>query len=191
MRIYRFILIGLLVLAIAAIAWAQGDYFVYMPIIAQAPSSTPTRTATPTKTPIPCPASTPALVQTFTNNGIRGDYFRLSNNLNCFNPGEDVWFEFSATNTNTNAVYVGGLGAYWCTDKPGQCTQASWGDFSFSGTSAGADNNVLEWNDHLNIATSGTYQVRLGVCWLGSRTDCENNPGAWQALSGPITIVIR
>jgi len=94
-----------------------------------------------------------------------------------------VWFEFEAQNINNfTLIDVGGLGAYWSTGN-----QASWGDFDFE---PGYEKRIT-WNDHLNISTSGTYQVRLGICFLSSRSACNANPGAWHALSGPITIVIR
>jgi hypothetical protein len=137
-----------------------------------------------------CPPSpAPPATNYTSSNGIEGKRFETKNGMNCVMPGEDVWFYFEALNVSNPGVRVGALGAIWCTNKPGgQCTQASWGDFEWRSPFA---DPLIGHEDHLNINTSGTYQVRLGICWLGSRTDCENNPSQWQYLSGPITIVIR
>jgi hypothetical protein len=202
------IIVGVLALTLVAFARqaqvADLPYKVSLPLVAKYPTLTPSATPTPTNTPTPSqtptrtatptstqtPTLTPTAVQMYTYDGFRGNYFRLLSASAARN--EDVWFEFSVTNTNPNARYIGGLGAYWnsCTVVPGSvyCTQASWGDFTFSAT---PPDNVIEWNDHLNIPTSGTYSVRLGICFLGSRTNCENNPSQWHPLSDPITLVIR
>lgn len=181
--------------ALALVAWQLQTYLVYMPVVMKQPTPTPTVTPTPTitPTPIPCQGGPTAATQFFSSRGVQGNLFRWSSGQsNCVQRGEEVRFDFKVTNTNPNAVRVGGLGAIWCVDKPGgECTQASWGDFDFAGTSAGGDNNVIEWDDGLRIPTSGTYQVRLGICWLGSRTDCENNPGQWEYLSNAIVLVVR
>ena len=203
MRKKTILLLGLLALTLIAfarqVAVADLPYKLYLPLVAKYPTLTPSATPTPTNTPTPSqmptvtrtptvtstPTRTSTPVQMYTYDGFRGNYFRLLSASAA--RSEDVWFEFSVTNTNPDARYIGGLGAYWCTGSP-PCTQASWGDFTFSAAPPG---NVLEWNDHLNISTSGTYSVRLGICFLGSRTNCENNPSAWHALSDPITLVIR
>lgn len=184
--------VGLSLLALTLISarlYQILSHNIYLPIVAKqptptfTPSLTPTVTPTPTITPtsVPCPAGTPAPVQMFTYNGVQGNYFRMKDNRNCFNRNEDVWFDFSATNTNAfTLVDVGGMGAYWST-----ANQASWGDFPFD------PGQTIASNDHLNIPISGVYQIRFGICFLSSRSACNANPGAWNALSGPITIVIR
>lgn len=171
---------------------------VYLPLVRHDPSPTSTNTPTPTQTftpsptptitPTPSPTPTPVAAGGMkTYNGVRGDYFRLR--ITTANRGENVWFEFSVTNITDQPKDIGGLGAYWspCTVVPdtGNCTQASWGDYILE------PYTTLDPEDHLNINTAGTYSVRLGICFLASRTDCENNLSAWQALSDPITVTIR
>lgn len=196
--------LGLITLTLLVFAWATLGFTVYLPIVGQAPSPTPTytptATPTPTRTPtatatrplLACPGTGPSPANVFytSQNKVRGEVFRLKDGQgNCVMPGEDVWFYFEARNLTGNTLRVGGLGALWCQDKPGgQCTQASWGDFDWIPPYA---DMVIAHEDHLNIYVSGTYQVRLGICWLGSRTDCENNPGQWDYLSSSITVVIR
>lgn len=185
----QLISLSLIVLTLAAFVWQTQQTTVYLPIVMKQP--TPTPTVTPTPRPLlNCPSGPPAPVTGFyTSQGkVRGQKFATKNNVNCAMPGEDVWFYFEAVNLTGEGFRVGGLGAVWCTDKPGQCTQASWGDFEWRSPFA---DPVIGHEDHLNIYTSGTYQVRLGICWLGSRAECENNPGAWDYLSDPITVVIR
>lgn len=190
--------LSLLTLTLLAFAWANQTFFAYMPVISKMPTLTPTRTATATPTPtatptsVPCPAGTPVPVSKFytSQNKVVGQAFRLqAGQSNCVTPGQDVWFYFEAKNLPNTTFRVGGLGAIWCTNKTGgQCTQASWGDFNWGWPEA---EQVIAHEDHLNISVSGTYQVRLGVCWLASRTDCENNPASWEYLSDPLTVVVR
>ena len=184
--------LSLITLTMLAFAWVNQTYFVYLPIVALAPTFTPTHTPTITPTPtvtptsVPCQAGPTASTQFFASQGVQGVYFRLkAGQSNCVTPGQDVWFEFAVRNDSGQYRDYGGLGAFWCTNKAGgQCTQASYDANLQIG-------EYLDPEDHLNIYTSGTYQVQLGICWLASRTDCENNPGSWTALSNPITVVIR
>lgn len=191
----QLISLSLIVLTLAAFIWQAQSHITYMPVVMRQNTHTPTVTLTPTVTAtprplLPCPSGPPAPITGFhTSQGkVRGERFETKNGVNCAMPGEDVWFYFEARNLTGEGFYVGGLGALWCTDKPGQCTQASWGDFNWISPHAGV---VIGHEDHLNIYTSGTYQVRLAICWLGSRPDCMNAPWAWEYLSDPITIVIR
>lgn len=188
--------LSLIAFALVAFAWASQTYYTYAPVAYRQATWTPTATLTPTITPtqrplLDCAPSSGTTSQFASSRGVAGNAFKLV--TTCALPGEDVWFEFKVTN-NGSYQYVGGLGAIWCTNKPGQCTQASWGDFWFDnqpGSNPNDPNNVIPWNDHANIATSGVYQVRLGICWLADRNACEQNPGSWEYLSGPVTLTIR
>ncbi len=162
---------------VCLVNWHPGDP---EPVLPPHPGGLPLPNPAPAPSPAPAPAPAggPYLV-----NGIRGDYFRMAKTTAA--PNEDVWFEFSATNTNEGPLPIGGLGAIWSTGS-----QASWGDFVFAGTLKAPD-NVIEWNDHLNIPARGTYQVRLGVCFLASRDAAEKNLGEWKFLSDPITVTIQ
>ena len=164
---------------VCVVNWKPGDPD---PVLPPRPGGIPAPAPVPAPPPAPVPA--PALTGgPYAANGIRGDYFRIQKPEAA--PNEDVWFEFSATNTNSEPVAIGGLGAVWSAGS-----QASWGDFHFAGTEKAPD-NVIEWNDHLNIPARGTYQVRLGVCFLASRDAAEKNLGEWKFLSDPITVTIR
>jgi hypothetical protein len=184
-----------LVAASVAVAQVTWPYSTYLPIVRKDPSPTPTITPTPTptpvptstSTPVPCPSGTPVATQFYNSNGIVGVYFYMKDGRNCFNPNEDAWFKFMVANNNPNAVSVAALGAHYCTvNPPGwRCTQSSWADFSFPA------NSSIEWEDHLNMPSSGQLQVRLGICWLANKTICEQQPGQWTYLSNSFTVTIR
>lgn len=186
--------LGAISLTVLAFAWINSATVVYLPLVALAPTPTPSPlpTVTPTRPPpLSCAPSTGQTSTFYSSRGVQASQFKLQST--CVQPGADVWFDFTVTNSGS-LQYVGGLGAIWCTDRPGQCTQASWGDFWFSNLVGGNPqdpNNVIAWPDHLNTSTSGYYQVRLGICWLANRDTCEKNPGSWEYLSGPITLTIQ
>jgi hypothetical protein len=186
------LLIGALALTLMAFVGQLDTFFVYMPVVARQPTPTPTNTPTPTITPtsVPCPAATPAPITSyFSNGGVQGQLFRLKEvQSNCVQRNQDVWFYFEARNTTGQPLDVGGLGARWCTNIANQCTQASWGDFLWTLPFA---EPVIGHEDHLNIPNSGTYQVRLAICWLGTRDACMANPNLWHDLSGPLTLVVQ
>jgi hypothetical protein len=192
------LVLGALALTLMAFVGQMDSFFVYLPIVSRdptpTPTSTPTATVTPTATtgptPIPCPGFNPTPATTyFSNGGVQGQFFRLKEGQsNCAQRNQDVWFYFEARNTTGQPYDVGGLGARWCTTTAYQCTQASWGDFLWTHPYAGT---VIGHEDHLNIPNSGTYQVRLAICWLSTRDECMANPAAWHDLSGPITLVIQ
>jgi hypothetical protein len=165
---------------VCIVNWHPGDP---EPVLPPHPGGMPLPNPSPAPAPAPTPAAPAPSGGPYTANGIHGDYFRIDKPE--AGPNQDVWFDFSATNTGLEPVAVGGLGAIW-----GTGSQASWGDFIFDGTLKTPD-NVLEWTDHLNIPARGTYQVRLGVCFLPSRDAAEKNLGEWKFLSDPIIVTIR
>ena len=94
----------------------------------------------------------------------------------------EIWFDFQVTNTSSsNTVSYNGLGPV----VVGVKSKPSWGD-SILGT-----NQVLPWTDHFEISTAGKYTVYLGICFLGSRTACENNNTGWDLLVSGGTIEVK
>jgi hypothetical protein len=174
----RLVSLSLVVLALAAFAWANANVTIYMPIVAQAPSLTPTPTPTRTPTPTIVPTSPPM----HTENGIRGDFFHIRNRV--AGPNQDVWFDFGVTNVGSVRVDYGALGAWWSSGS-----QASWGDDDFFNPGQG----IQFHEDHLNIPSTGTYQVRLAICFLPKRVDCQSQSGLsqWKFLSDPVSVTIQ
>jgi hypothetical protein len=141
----------------------------------------------PTPTPIP-PTATPVpatATAAFGGRGVRGDYFRLQTSAREFGVNQDIWFEFQVTNTSSSTIPYRCLGA----KVPGGPAQCSWGSSSTDALGPGA---VLDWNDHMNIGTPGTYTLVLGICYLGDTAACQNSAtNGWEYLSAGIQITVR
>jgi len=178
--------LGALALTLMAFVGQMDTFFVYMPMVARqptpTPTNTPTATVTPTATTMPSATPVPTSPPMYTQGGIRGDFFRIRNRT--AGPGQDVWFEFGVTNVSGIRVDYGALGAWWSSGS-----QASYGDEHFF-----APGQALEFHeDHLNIPTPGTYQVRLAICFLADRSACQGPSGLsqWQYLSEPVSVTIQ
>ncbi|MGQ0602389.1 MAG: SH3 domain-containing protein [Anaerolineales bacterium] len=118
--------------------------------------------------------------------GVRGDYFRLQTTAREFAVNQDIWFEFKVTNTSANSIPYRCLGAKVSGVGAAQC---SWGS---SPSDSLSPNGVIEWNDHINIGTPGTYTLVLGFCTLGDTSACQNSvSNGWQILSSGIQITVR
>jgi len=147
----------------------------------------PPATATPIP-PTPVPATlapvftaTSAAPVASTSRGVRGDSFSVRNTSVGVN--DDIWFDFKVTNTTNQPQAYKGLGAV-ALNRQGK---PSWGDATLGA------NQVLEWTDHINISTAGTYTIHLGICWEGTRAGCEQSgsTGTWTLLSPGYTVVVK
>ena len=135
------------------------------------PTSPPLNTAV-------APTNTPAV------SGARGIVsasdapFRVENTTVA--AGADIWFDFKVVNTTNADVAYGALAAH--TDQG--FTARSWTNETLK---AGQS---LTWRDHLNIGTSGTYQVYLGICF-SSKDACLTGGAAWDRLSPSVTVTVQ
>jgi hypothetical protein len=151
-----------------------------LPVIQAPPPPAPTATPVP---PAPPPTSTPA---TGSSRGVRGDYWALESSARVYAVNQDIWFRFKITNTTGSAIPYRCLGAKVLGGAQAQC---SWGNGS---NDALTPNQVLEWNDHINIGAPGTYTLVLGICYLGSTSECRASASAgWEILSAGIQVTIQ
>src|SRR3989304_645566 len=111
----------------------------------------PPPTPAPPATPPPPPTSPPP--SGYIADGVRGDEFSIRNTT--VGAGQDIWFDFTVTNTTDDTIRYGVLAAH--TDMG--FTAQSWTNASLRPRA------VLEWTDHININTPGTYQIYLGICF--------------------------
>lgn len=153
-----------------------------LPVVA-APPLPPTATASPVPTNPPAPTSSGPAIGS--SRGVRGDHFALQTTAREFGLNQDIWFEFKLTNTSTNTIPYRCLGA----KVPGGPAKCSWGS---TATDALGPGQVIEWNDHMNIGTAGTYTLVLGICYLSDTAACENSgSNGWEYLSPGIQITVR
>lgn len=137
----------------------------------------------PTFTPAPPTAIPPTATPiVYMSRGLRGDFFSMRSSSVGLN--DDIWFDFKVTNTTGNTIPFSGLGAV-ALNKQGKPSLGKPDTFG--------PNQVIEWSDHINILTAGTYTIYLGVCWLDTRTACEQNgtTGGWDLLSTGYTVVVK
>ncbi len=150
-----------------------------LPVIAAPPlpaTATRTRTATPV-----LPSATPTVAYPA---GFRVNYFRLTGNITQVNRNTPFQFQFSVTNMTGSPIAFGGMGGMALPGGPAQASWATMGNPIQPG-------QTLAWEDNLTIPNPGTYQIHLGVCFLQDQPTCSGNPGAWQVLSGGITLVVN
>jgi len=149
-----------------------------LPVIAAPPSPPPppppTNTAPPANT-APPPTSPPP--SGYIADGVRGDEFSIRNTT--VGAGQDIWFDFTVTNTTDDTIRYGVLAAH--TDVG--FTAQSWTNASLRPRA------VLEWTDHININTPGTYQIYLGICF-SDKPSCLSG-ASWERLSNSITVVVQ
>ncbi len=141
-------------------------------VITAPPPPPPTNTAPPA-----APTNTPAPAG-YNSRGIIGDSFSVDSASVGVNA--DLWFRFKVHNSAPTTVSYGVLSIHSDTGPNG----ASWSNSSFS---PGA---VLEWSDHINIGTPGTYTFYLGICY-GERSACLANAQPWERLSGNVTVTVH
>jgi hypothetical protein len=123
---------------------------------------------------------------------LRVDYFRLLQTT--YPAGSDIGFEFMVTNISADRVGWGYLGAYFA-DMSGTKIkyQASYaagvgGDPKYWLQPGGQ----LPWTDYYRggIATPGTYQVQLRICY-DTMGECDGAGTGWENLSSFIQITIN
>ncbi|MBP7691035.1 MAG: SH3 domain-containing protein [Anaerolineales bacterium] len=153
-----------------------------LPVVA-APPLPPTAVPSPVPTNAPPPAT--ATTAAGSARGVRGDHFALQTTARTFGLNQDIWFEFKITNTSGNTISYRCLGA----KVPGGPAKCSWGS---TATDVLKPGDVIEWNDHMNIGTAGTYTLVLGICYLSDTSACENSGTAgWEYLSSGIQITVQ
>lgn len=144
---------------------------------AAATAKPPTATPTPMATQPPQPTAPPGQ-----GHGLTDIKFWLDKTE--FNPGEEIWFHFDVRNASSNDLSFGHLGptifkgGVWLFNKP------SW---TSAVLKAG---DRLEWYDWFALNESGTYDLRLAICYSLAE-QCDAGSGEWELLSPPVTIVIH
>lgn len=142
--------------------------------------------------PVVAPTSPPAAATAAptaagpTGKGMRGDGFTIEKPSREFAVNEDIWFAFKVTNTTANAIAYRCLGAKIVGAAGAQC---SWGN---NANDTFNPFGVLEWRDHINIGTPGTYTLALGMCYLSDTGQCRSSvSNGWDILSGGVQIIVR
>ncbi len=142
----------------------------------------PTNTPPPTAVP---PTNTPTGPQPGTVNGISAAHFALRNDAQLW-VGGSIWFEFRVANASGGNVPYGALGVMPRrngADLP-QWFQRSWGGNDDFLTPGG-----LEWADHINLPESGSYTLRLMICFESGPT-CMSGGGKFHTLSQEIPVTL-
>jgi len=143
---------------------------------------TSTKTITPTITNIPTKITlTPTPFDNIFN-GIRMNYFKLTDNK-IYSVGEDIWFEFEIENITDQDIKVSCVGSL-VNDYKSQC---SWGDFILK------SKQILTWKDHTNIYTVGNFKITGGICYGNNRSNCDSviDLNGFSKLSNWINITIK
>ncbi len=108
----------------------------------------------------------------------------MGNSFTVKNPsagtGQDIWFTFNVTNTTDGDISYAVLAAH---------TDAGPNAKSWTNDTLKA-HKTLDWTDHININTPGTYQLYLGICY-GDKNVCLANQVTWDRLSGNITVTVQ
>ena len=147
-----------------------------LPVIA-APPPPPPPTDTPVPTAPPAPTNPPA-PSVYSSRGIVGNAFSVENTA--AGAGQNIWFNFKVTNTTDGPISFAVLAAH--TDAGPNAK--SWTEATLKA------HKVLDWRDHLNIDTPGTYQVYLGICY-GDKNTCLANQAPWDRLSNNVTVTVN
>ena len=144
----------------------------------------PPPTTAPSATPLPSPTTAPpttaptAAPGAYLSNGIRGEAFWVENTRAAV--GQDIWFNFKVVNTTDNVVNYSVLAAH-CDAGP---NAQSWTNEKLKA------HQTLEWRDHINISTPGTYKLYLGICY-GGKEACLANAAPWDRLSADVTVTVE
>jgi uncharacterized protein YraI len=152
-----------------------------LPVI-QAAAPPPPTSVPPTNVPptnVPPTNAPPAATNTPTTagaNGIQTLKFVMEKTTGAVN--ESMWFDFSVVNTTGSAITYGILAAH--TDQG--TTADSWHDPLLPG-------KQVDWRDHINFGTAGTYQVYLGICY-SNHDDCKGS-APWTRLSNLVAVTIQ
>lgn len=151
-----------------------------LPILTAPP---PPPTAVPSDTPRPGATAAPTAIATnpptgYFSHGIQGVSFSVENTT--AGVGQDVWFNFKVVNTSEQDVSYSVLAAH--TDVGANAK--SWTNDTLKAKA------VLDWRDHINFASPGTYSVYLAICY-GGKDACLANQVGWDRLSASVTVTIQ
>jgi hypothetical protein len=149
-----------------------------LPVIAAQAPPPPAATTTPVPTHTNAPPPATSTPQVYSSRGIVGNYFTVVNPI--ASVGQDIWFDFKVTNTSDADVNYSVLAAHAANGPSAQ----SWTNEVLKAHA------VLEWRDHINIHTPGTYQLYLGICY-GGKDACVANAAPWDQLSPPVTVTVQ
>ncbi len=96
-----------------------------------------------------------------------------------------IWFNFSVTNASPTAeLFYGYLGAAIYKDGVRIHFQGSYSSASL------LPGQTLNWRDHTEIGTPGTYQLQLSICY-SAKDACNWPAGEWELLAQPVTVTIQ
>lgn len=133
----------------------------------------PTNTPSP---PTPPPQDTMGLVATNFALQDRSDY-RVN---------QSVWFEFNIVNNTGGEVPYNALGVL---PRKGGADRGDWFQQSWGGNNATIKPQGLEWEDRIKLPESGTYTLRLVICF-DNVSNCVSGQEAWVNLSQEIPVTI-
>ncbi|MCL4868499.1 MAG: hypothetical protein KJ063_06010 [Anaerolineae bacterium] len=156
------------------------------------PPAAPTNTLrpfVPTNTPVPAtPTSPPPPPPPVGVAGLIASHFALQPR-SVFAVGQQIWFEFSVSNSTGVLVEFGALGVM--PRKNGadrvDMVQVSWGGNPGDGVPPGGLNNH---EDNIRLNEAGNYTLRLAVCFE-SFNACKSGGGTWHTLSQEIAVTIN
>lgn len=164
------------------------------------PTATPEPTATPTNTPVPVVVAppptaipptavpptaippTPVPVETF---GLAATHFGLQPRSQ-FNPGGQIWFEFTITNSLGAPVSFGALGVM---PKKDGVDRPEWYQHSYGGNNDAISVNGLNHEDRIILNERGNYTLRLVICFADYNS-CRSS-GPWVTLTQEIPVTIN
>lgn len=146
----------------------------------------PTREPTATNTPTPSPTNTPTFTPTPTIPGMEHGLTKIAFTLQklVVMPDEQVWFDFSVTNSNPIGLSYGLLGAE-VTDVNGTLVliQPSLKDGAL------APGQVLTKSDRFSVGVPGTYGAQLLICY-NALSVCNSTGEGWERLSPIVTFLV-
>lgn len=156
------------------------------------PPPTPTRTPVPVVLPTntsapPPPTNTPAppTPPPQDTRGLVATNFALQDRSD-YRVNQEVWFEFNLVNNTGGEVPYSALGVL---PKKGGSDRGDWFQQSWGGSNATIKPEGLEWEDRIKLPESGTYTLRLVICF-DNVSSCVNGQEAWVTLSEEIPVTI-
>jgi LysM repeat protein len=163
-------------LSLTALMAANGltSYIIFIGQVLNIPGSGPTVSAPATPAAPAAPAASPA--GGYVARGLRGDYFYVETNH--IGIAQQLWFDFRVTN-ESGAPNFGILSIFSSINLHGY----SWTNSSVKWA------NSLEWRDHIQIGSAGTYPFYLAVCYA-DKSECEYNAAAWERLSDTVWVTV-
>ncbi len=165
-------------------------------------TATPEVTNTPTATPVPPtntpapipPTATPVLatdtpvptpVPQIGANGLIARSFNVQDRSE-FKPNGSVWFGFVVGNETGGEVPYFSIGVM---PKKDGVDRPEWYQHSYGGRGSTVKPGGLEWEDRIKLPETGSYTVRLVVCFDSDR--CADGEGTFHSLSNEIPVNIN